>query len=809
MNSLQVEQLPLILSGPILRRTEAESVTVWVALKQACQVQLTVKQTVEQGTRIADRVLLEGRANTVQLGKHLHLVAVTAAAQPDQLLGPDLIYAYDLAFVPQPSDPSTDSPLSLQAALSSTALPACQISYFAHGWPTFALSPRQVSQLKIFHGSCRRIHDCEHDALPILDLAIAQAANCPLTRPHQLFFTGDQIYGDEVAEPFLWAVLQMVKALVGWSETLLGEDGLEIPTAQLQPGQREWVASDLAGLTAGHQGKPEKIENHLLRFAEYAISYLFAWSDCLWHLSFPASSAVGLTGKAAQQWDGQIQDITQFARSQPSVRRALANIPTYMIFDDHDVSDDWNLNQAWCLRVLGQPLGRQVVRNAMLAYALFQGWGNTPEQFKPERSGGQLLKAADRWCATNGTCQASAQQISQLLGLPACRPATGLPQFRNESEALVLDRPVSSLKWHYRVRGTVHEVLVLDTRTQRGYPANSPPDALPQLLSPGGFEQQLQPLLEALEQEIIQAGQLPVQLTFLVAPTNIFSLKILDRLQAIGHVLGKGFDIDIGDSWTLEGSTRAKLLAYLLNARQQLVVLSGDIHFGGTIHLDYWFRRWPELPATGSRLAEVRQERDVQMSQIKKHTLVQFTASALCNSEPITEVLHSRFKALFPERPRRWLGWEDAEEVEVGFGWGPAIARSLRSFTYSLTQLLPPAWQGKRSPAPNRRPDWQYETYWIKPQSVYSPAWGVNPPWISAQNQRIKIQQKSRLQKIWHSRWMQTGQEIVGFNNIGLVRFEDSASNLSKIAIHELYWYAPWSQTSQIVCSQFRTSLLR
>jgi hypothetical protein len=816
------QQLPLILSGPILRRTEVQSVTVWLALKQSCRVQLAIKQTLEQGAVIDEQVFLSGSSNTVRLGKHLHVVAVTADAQQHQWLEPDTIYAYDLVFTPlysYPPDPAEDAPpsnqktISLREALGASTLSPCQLSYFAHGLPTFALSPRDVGQLRIFHGSCRRIHDREYDALPILDMAIASAARDPITRPHQLFFTGDQIYGDEVAEPFLWAVLQMVQVLVGWQECLLGEDGLAIPEAQLQPGQRQQIAEQVAGFTAGHQGKPEKTRSHLFRFAEYAVSYLFIWSDWIWNLPFPSSSAVGLTGKAAQQWEDQIQKISQFARSQPYVRRALANIPTYMIFDDHDVSDDWNLNQAWCLRVLGKPLGRQVVRNAMLAYALFQGWGNTPDQFQPDQIGAQLLRATDEWCIRGGTCAVSAQQISQLLGLPESNPITDLPQFRIESEALVLDRSTPSLQWHYRVRGTAHEVLVLDTRTQRGYPTDAPPDALPQLLSPLAFEHQLQPLLQAAEQETTPLQPLhPIQLTLVVAPTNIFSLKILDQLQSLGHLLGKEFDIDIGDSWTLEGATRAKLLAYLLQARKSLIVLSGDIHFGGTIHLDYWSRHWEESAFTvppRKRYAS----RYVKVPQVKKRILVQFTASAMCNSEPITEVLHSRIKALFPERPRRWVGWEDADELEVGFGWWARIVQAFKRFGLLLAQSVGLGDRKNQLPTPNHPPDWQYEAYWVRPRQIHAPEWGKNPPWIDSQSKQG--QGAGGLQRLWNSRWLQTGQEVVGLNNIGLVRFEHSGSgqtsagNLPDIALHELYWYTPWRTPPYIVSSQFRTSLIQ
>lgn len=68
----------------------------------------------------------------------------------------------------------------------------------------------------------------------------------------------------------------------------------------------------------------------------------------------------------------------------PKVRRALANISTFMIFDDHDVTDDWNLNPSWRDRVFTSPLGKAIVRNGMMAYALFQDWGNRADRYNRE-----------------------------------------------------------------------------------------------------------------------------------------------------------------------------------------------------------------------------------------------------------------------------------------------------------------------------------------------------------------------------------------------------------------------------------------
>ncbi len=73
----RLEHLPLILAGPILRRTESDAVTVWVALKAPREVTLKVYATDANGS-LVKTLLLEGTRSTVPLGKQLHIVAVTA-----------------------------------------------------------------------------------------------------------------------------------------------------------------------------------------------------------------------------------------------------------------------------------------------------------------------------------------------------------------------------------------------------------------------------------------------------------------------------------------------------------------------------------------------------------------------------------------------------------------------------------------------------------------------------------------------------------------------------------------------------------
>jgi phosphodiesterase/alkaline phosphatase D-like protein len=89
----------------------------------------------------------------------------------------------------------------------------------------------------------------------------------------------------------------------------------------------------------------------------------------------------------------------------PKVRRALANVPVYMMLDDHEVTDDWNLNPMWKDRVYTNPLGKTVLRNGILAYGLFQGWGNDPEYFETRGGTSDTSRAAVSYGSHNSPDQ--------------------------------------------------------------------------------------------------------------------------------------------------------------------------------------------------------------------------------------------------------------------------------------------------------------------------------------------------------------------------------------------------------------------
>lgn len=772
-----LERLPLILAGPILQHTEPASVTVWIALKQSCQVLLKVYSTMNDGA-VLSTVVMNGQRSTVALGQFLHVVAVTARSTTGQHLVSDLIYAYDLQFI----DPSTQTKQSLQQALCSNDFPTVNISYFDHQKPTFVLPPEQLQDLRIVQGSCRKPHGDGFDALPILDCLIEAAANQPRHRPHQLFLSGDQIYGDDVADPLLWVSSRLGDALLGWEEKLpIGQreaDGKYCTPKELPPGQRAEVATDKAGFTAGLHNKREKVISHLLGLGEYYASYLLAWSPVGWLIPFPQGHTMTRDRKAQRRWDREVRDMQQFIHTLWKVRRALANIPVYTIFDDHDVSDDWNLNQAWCLRVLGRPLGRRVVQNAVLAYAVFQAWGNTPWQFETGQSGEKLLAAAESWSTSEGENTVAYDEIARYVGMPPSDQLTDLPTFVQQGAVLVLDRHPEALTWHYTVKSQCYEVIVLDTRTWRGYPLDQKLTAPPMLLCPSAFEQQLSHALEYTARSIT-TGKSQVQATLIIAPTNLFGLKVIDWIHQWQLRHNTVFSTDVGDAWNIHTDALAKFLSTVFEQRQHIIVLSGDIHYGSTVRLSH------TCTAPSSQAQSV---------------LVQLTSSALKNEETLTRIIHTRLKDwLLPEKPRRWLGWSNP----------PAMIElsGKRNRDAAITNQLA---QKNYSPISNPHsslPTWTCALEWIPRRNAQTAPIGQDLTWLLTPEQQTKHEQWRWLQPlmVWKSRWLQDGREVVGLNNLALIQFE-CETNHSRTVIQDLHWFSSWYPT-QIVYSRYETEL--
>ncbi|MGB3205940.1 MAG: PhoD-like phosphatase, partial [Crinalium sp.] len=702
-----LEHLPLILAGPILRRTEADAVTVWLALKHHCQVTLKVYATQAGTGELISDLVLKGDRSTVQLGKYLHIVAVTATPINQRQLQPGQIYAYDLDF-----QEGVSGGTLLQALNSEKFLTGVIISYFDHRLPTFAMPPDDLNHLKIVHGSCRKIHGGGSDALSILDQLIEKNASIPNSRPQQLFLTGDQIYGDDVADPLLSVLTEVGNTLLGWEEDLpIDADQYQKPS-KFKPGTRSDIAKDYGGFTAMLHNQPEKAKSHLFSLGEYYAMYLFAWSQVFWQDNFPKGNTVKTNPKAAKKWDEEVKTIKNFARDLPKVRRALANVPTYMICDDHDISDDWYLNLEWCMQVLSKPLGRRVLQNGLLAYAIFQAWGNTPEQFQNGKVGHQLLEATKQWSVSAGTDKLVLEKIAKYLGLPPIDMKTNLPSIKEDRDVLILDRADSNshqiLDWHYTVNSFKHEVIVLDTRTWRGYPKDIEIGSkLPTLISPTAF-------IKQLRQPLQRKNNLNNEITLLVLPTNLVSLGIIHFVQQQNLKQGKVFENDIGDDWTLNKLAFNQLLSEVFKERDRVVILSGDIHYSAAVLINYWFYQHLGNFEANQKVAE------------QSRVLVQLTASSFKNAEWKTYLINTKIKSFLPELPQNWAGWNKYPQLfEI-----QSVRDRLRIIKLNISERSPLIRQIYGSSGNQEisweiavkntqfLPDWRYSIKWIKRQTA-------------------------------------------------------------------------------------------
>src|SRR5713226_9056637 len=558
--------LPLILAGPMLRRTEPRAVTVWLALKKPRMVTLRIYARDAGGDLVQQ---IEGTRHTVRLGDHLHIVAVTArAASGDEQLAWGGLYYYDLFFQ---SDSTTEGlmavgQLNTPGILNSDPSLADSLHrlvYPGHPLPGFVLPPEDLNHVSLLLGSCRKPQGVGKEMLSAIDTILEAAARDAANRPQQLFMTGDQIYADDVAASLLFALTDAGKFLLqGNQEEVLPL--VNAPAGTLAPGGRSATVRNRAMLTTTSP------ENHLLAWSEYATMYLFAWSDVLWPDEMPGAGDIWKVYPGAQPEDAQQKKVQgkyedererlhEFCATLPQVRRALANIATYTICDDHDVTDDWFLDGAWCKRVLASPLGRRIVRNGLLAYALFQAWGNTPDQFE-EPNGLALLEALESWRGDES--EAREETIATSLGLPDSFGGSG-----------VLPQTGQALRWHYTYSGPRYHLIVLDTRTHRLYRS---PSEFPGLLAP-----------DAIEQQLVAARREEAEVTLIISAAPVLGVGFMEALQFWSRLRIKENYAYDREAWNLEWGTFQKVLR-TVSAMQRVVFLSGDVHYAFGASLEYW-----------------------------------------------------------------------------------------------------------------------------------------------------------------------------------------------------------------------------
>ena len=128
-----------------------------------------------------------------------------------------------------------------------------------------------------------------------------------------------------------------------------------------------------------------------------------------------------------------------------SVRMLLAHVPTFLMFDDHEVTDDWNFDLTW-VRLLHNRgdafrMWPKTMTDALAAYWIYQGWCN--------KSPSQWARKGD----PRANCLAKAQRTGDDA-LPELRRLIHRACFTPPSPAAdpkARYQAGTSLDWHYRL----------------------------------------------------------------------------------------------------------------------------------------------------------------------------------------------------------------------------------------------------------------------------------------------------------------------------------------------------------------------
>lgn len=314
-------------------------------------------------------------SNTLDLAEEDIWLKVSSLALPPS--GASLaMFAYDINFELEQEDQETDISVSPQSQnierLSNVLEDMSEVAMSTLELPLFSVQIEKES-LRCLYGSCRKAHGIGQDASIGMEKKFVAALNDDDSSiPNALFLTGDQIYADDVNLQLLYAIKKL-------SSKLMKDEKLPLPWGDLYASSytlhtREDIivrmrASEFykhyKGARAAYVGSSQFTStdsaNHLISFSEISSMYLLMWNDKLWDY-------VGdniLKKELKDAYEGT-----------KSIRRILANTPTYMIIDDHDVTDDFYFDDEWKRKVLQSKSGSRLIANSLSSYWLFQDWGN-------------------------------------------------------------------------------------------------------------------------------------------------------------------------------------------------------------------------------------------------------------------------------------------------------------------------------------------------------------------------------------------------------------------------------------------------
>jgi hypothetical protein len=277
----------------------------------------------------------------------------------------------------------------------------------------------------------------------------------------------------------------------------------------------------------------------------------------------------------------------------PEVRWLLSTVPSCMIFDDHDVIDDWNTSASWLADMRATPWWRERLLSGLMSYWVHQHLGN----LSPAELSADPLYAAVRE-TPDGT---------DAVRAFACRA----------------DSDPASVRWSYRRDFGRVRLLMVDTRAARVLDEESRA-----MLDTGEADWLREQALDAPGtcDHLLIGTSLPWLLPHLVHDAEVWNAALCRgekgaRWARFGEDLRRGADLEHWAAFPASFAALTELIAEAGSgpgAPATVCVLSGDVH-----HAYIAEPRWP------ARTPDAR--------------VVQLTCSPVHNSIPLSIRLGFRF----------------------------------------------------------------------------------------------------------------------------------------------------------------------
>lgn len=271
---------------------------------------------------------------------------------------------------------------------------------------------------------------------------------------------------------------------------------------------------------------------------------------------------------------GQARSFEDFARryveawtSDKGVRQVLAAVPTWMIFDDHEVTNNWNIEPTWREQALRQGV-EQILVDGLVAYWVYQGWGNV------------------------GLRSAGDYELLAIMQEAARSGEDALEALRARIRQAIYGE--KAIQWDYTLP-TMPPIFVADVRADRSAVLGeaSGADVTPRIMS----QEQMERVRDWMRKHETSTNLLVSSVPALLPPAIGFAEYAMGMrplrhvpsslLRRLGHVLAEqqqNVALRLGfEHWPVFDATWRELVALFAARQRDLVILSGDVHFSYAI----------------------------------------------------------------------------------------------------------------------------------------------------------------------------------------------------------------------------------